>query len=262
MKTVIVIPARYASTRFPGKPLAMLGGMSMLARTVKAANQAAAAIPGTDVLVTTEDTRIADHCESIGVDCEITPPECPTGSDRVLAALQQRGLKPDCVVNLQGDAPFTPPEVLTALMTLMKANPAIDAATPVHTLSWTDLDALRTAKQTNPFTGTTCIRAADGRALWFSKTILPAIRKEDRSQVLSPVFQHIGLYAYRYETLERFVALPPSPYEVMEGLEQLRLLENGMALHTVLVEGDHLQSGIDTPDDLARAEAHLAKHGA
>ncbi len=252
MKTTIAIPARYASTRFPGKPLAEIGGISMLSRVVELARS----IKGADVLVTTEDQRIADHAAEIDVECIITPEDCATGSDRVLAALKLRGEMPDYVLNLQGDAPFTPRHVIEALIKAFDDKP--DVVTPVHRLSWYDLDRLREAKKITPFSGTTAI-VSNGKALWFSKNIIPAIRKEDNNAEASPVYQHMGLYGFRVDVLKRFCALPQSKYERLEGLEQLRMLENGIEITAVEVEIESgvIQSGIDTPEDLARAEALL-----
>ena len=135
--------------------------------------------------------------------------------------------------------------------------------TPVHALRWSDLDRLREAKKTTPFSGTTAILDKDDRALWFSKNIIPAIRKEDRSKEPSPVFQHMGLYGFRVDILERFCALPLGHYEQLEGLEQLRMIENGIQIQSVRidVEPGRMQSGIDTPEDLARAETILAELG-
>lgn len=258
MNIAIAIPARYASTRFPGKPLAQIGGQSMLSRVVGLAR----GIDGVDVFATTEDQRIADHAAELGVECILTGDDCPTGSDRVLAALEQRENMPGFVINLQGDAPFTPPHVVEALIDAFKANPQAEVVTPVHQLSWDDLDRLREAKKTTPFSGTTAIVNNDGQALWFSKNIIPAIRKEDdlREQGdLSPVHQHMGLYGFRTDILKRFCALPQGVYEQLEGLEQLRMLENGIHVTAVKVDIDKgtIQSGIDTPEDVKRAEALL-----
>lgn len=262
MRIAIAIPARYGSTRFPGKPLAEIGGQSMLSRVVDLARS----IDDVDVFVTTEDQRIADHAAEIGAECVITG-DCDTGSDRVLAALKLREQSghamPDFVLNLQGDAPFTPKSVIEAIIGAFKSNPNAEVVTPVHPLSWDDLDRLREAKKTTPFSGTTAIVNADGQALWFSKNIIPAIRKEDDLRAasdISPVHQHIGLYGFRVETLERFCALPMSHYETLEGLEQLRLIENGISITAVSVEIDKgaIQSGVDTPEDLARANAVMA----
>ncbi|MCB1721397.1 MAG: 3-deoxy-manno-octulosonate cytidylyltransferase [Alphaproteobacteria bacterium] len=262
MKTAIVIPARYGSTRFPGKPLVMIGGQSMLSRVVAVARDDVLDGYDIDVMVSTEDERIADHAAGIGVECVMTPESCATGSDRVLAAVKASGRTYDFILNLQGDAPFTPPALLKGLIDLAKANPDAPVVTPVHALSWAELDGLRKKKQTTPFSGTTAI-VSDGRALWFSKAIIPAIRKEDRGVEPSPVYQHIGLYGYRPDALGRFCALPQSRYEILEGLEQLRLIENGIAVHVLETEvaPGSIQSGIDSPEDVARAEEILKARG-
>jgi len=262
MRIAIAIPARYGSTRFPGKPLAEIGGKSMLARVVELAKS----IADIDVFVTTEDQRIADHAKEIGAECVITG-ECETGSDRVLAALKAREEAgtplPDFVLNLQGDAPFTPKSVVDAIIAAFQDNPSAQVVTPVHRLSWDDLDRLREAKKTTPFSGTTAVVDDAGKAFWFSKNIIPAIRKEDalrQESEISPVHQHIGLYGFRVDVLERFCALPVGTYEKLEGLEQLRMLENGIEITAVRVniEKGAIQSGIDTPEDLERANAAIS----
>ncbi|MGH1399312.1 MAG: 3-deoxy-manno-octulosonate cytidylyltransferase [Alphaproteobacteria bacterium] len=262
MRIAIAIPARYGSTRFAGKPLALIGGRSMLSRVVDLARSVAAGYDDIDVFVTTEDARIADHAAEIGVECVVTDDSFETGSDRVLGALKISGKQPDFVLNLQGDAPFTPPEALHALIAGAREHSSADVITPVHRLRWGDLDRLRESKKVTPFSGTTAVMDADGRAIWFSKNIIPAIRKEEalrEASDVSPVRQHMGLYGYRMAALERFCALPVGHYEALEGLEQLRMLENGMHIQCVEIDVDAgaMQSGIDTPEDLARAEARL-----
>lgn len=266
MKLAIAIPARYGSTRFPGKPLAMISGKSMLQRVLEVAHKAAKPYDDLTIFVTTEDKRIADHAEELGAICITTPPSCPTGSDRVLSAIRQLDVWPDFIINLQGDAPFTPPTVIRQIFDAFEANPRAEVITPVHKLSWHDLDRLRKAKETTPFSGTTAIINEDDRALWFSKTIIPTIRNEDdlRAQNgISPVHQHIGLYGFRSDILERFCNLPQSTYEHLEGLEQLRMLENGIHIQTVNIEIEEglIQSGIDSPQDIDRAESYILAYG-
>ncbi|OYX45794.1 MAG: 3-deoxy-D-manno-octulosonate cytidylyltransferase [Alphaproteobacteria bacterium 32-64-14] len=261
MKSVIVIPARYASTRLPGKPLQLINGVSMLARTVDAARKAGKAT-GASVLVATDDDRIAAHCREIGVASVMTDPDLPSGTDRCRAAAAIAAPDADFIVNLQGDAPFTPPEHVAALI----ANAAhADVVTPVIPLTWDALDRLRENKKVTPFSGTTCIRGPDGRALWFSKLIIPAMRKEEKLRVagpLSPVLQHVGLYGYTREALARIAALQTSRYEELEGLEQLRFIENGLSVHAVEVAASALPSaGIDSPEDVVKAEAALQRLG-
>ncbi len=266
MNIAIAIPARYASTRFPGKPLREIAGQSMLSRVVDLARDVAAPYEGVDVFVATEDERIATHAEEIGVECVMTPDTCESGSDRVLAALYKRDEQsdnmPDFVINLQGDAPFTPPAVLRAMIEGFTVHPYAEVITPVHRLSWADLDRLRASKQTTPFSGTTAIVNKDKHALWFSKNIIPAIRKEAalrEASDISPVYQHMGLYGFHIRTLRAFCASMPGEYEQMEGLEQLRMLENGIKITAIEVdiEDGVIQSGIDTPEDVLRVEKML-----
>jgi 3-deoxy-manno-octulosonate cytidylyltransferase (CMP-KDO synthetase) len=261
VKSVIVIPARYASTRFPGKPLHLINGVSMLERTVGAARKAGQAT-GARVLVATDDDRIAAHAGEIGAEPVMTDPDLPSGTDRCRAAMEIAAPDADFIVNLQGDAPFTPPSHVSALID----NAArADVVTPVIPLSWHALDALREHKKSTPFSGTTCIRGEDGRAIWFSKTIIPAIRSEAKMRAatdLSPVLQHVGLYGYSRAALIRIAALPTSRYEELEGLEQLRFIENGLSVYAVPVAAQALPSaGIDTPQDVAKAEAALQRLG-
>jgi 3-deoxy-manno-octulosonate cytidylyltransferase (CMP-KDO synthetase) len=263
MKTAIIIPARYGSTRLEGKPLKLIAGKTMLQRVVDIARAAAADHDEVEVYVTSDDARIASHCDMLGVNCLMTSKDCPTGTDRVAAAVKQLPAQPDFVLNLQGDAPLTPPDFLQVMIASFAVNPC-DVVTPVTQLSWGELDSLRESKKTTPFSGTTAVFRADtGQALWFSKQIIPAIRKEAalrQTEPLSPVFRHIGLYGYSTSMLERFITLPESQYETLEGLEQLRLLEHGFHMRCVPVfyKGRASMSGVDSPEDIARAEALLA----
>lgn len=261
MNVLIVIPARWKSTRFPGKPLHPIAGISMLARTADVAKQAGAA-SGARVVCATDDDRILDHARSIGLEAVMTDPDLASGTDRARAAADLVAPEAEFIVNLQGDAPFTPVSHVSALI---EAAGEGDVVTPVVPLTWKALDDLRERKKTTPFSGTTCIRGESGRALWFSKTILPAIRSEAGLRAasdLSPVLQHIGLYGYSRSALEAISVLPMSRYEGLEGLEQLRFLENGLSVQAVLVDAPELAiSGIDTPEDAALAERLLKIHG-
>ncbi|RKQ71370.1 3-deoxy-manno-octulosonate cytidylyltransferase (CMP-KDO synthetase) [Litorimonas taeanensis] len=265
MKTAIIVPARYGSTRFPGKPLAKLGGISMVVRTAKNAQLAATALGDAVAMVATDDSRIMEHCKAEGLLCLMTDSDLPSGSDRALAAVTayeaQSSMSIDTIVNLQGDAPFTPPAHVESVVNCLRTNKHFDVATPFIQLDWAALDQLRRHKETTPFSGTTLVSDDSGKALWFSKNIIPAIRKEDDlrlSATLSPVRRHIGLYAYRKSTLEKYVSLPIGHWEALEGLEQLRCLENGISIGCVGVEPAEVAiSGIDTPEDLKRAEAML-----
>lgn len=264
MKTLIVVPARYGSTRFPGKPLVEIAGRSMVRRVAAMADRAARALEDAESVVATDHDAIAGHCREHGINTVMTDPALPSGTDRALAAADAMGVTPDIIVNLQGDSPFTPPDHVVAVARAAEMSGA-DAATPYVRLTWQALDELRAHKKDTPFSGTTLTHDARGRALWFSKTIIPAIRKESglrEEAPLSPVCRHIGLYAYRLESLRRYVSLPEGRYERIEGLEQLRLLENGMSIQCVEVEPDAIAiPGIDTPEDVALAERLIAQNG-
>lgn len=263
MKSLIVVPARYGSTRFAGKPLAQINGVSMVRRTADVAQRAATSIDNCDYVVATDDESIAEHCQKFGINAVLTLHDCPTGSDRALDAVRKYAQDTDFIANLQGDAPFTPVSTVIAVLKALKHGAQV--ATPYTQLGWDALDKLREHKRQTPFSGTTVLVSQDNRALMFSKNIIPAIRREDEmreERPLSPICRHIGLYGYRVDVLERFVGWPESHYERLEGLEQLRLLENGVPIDCVRVEPPLIAtSGIDTPEDLQRAEALIAEHG-
>ena len=263
-RDLIVIPARWGSTRLPGKPLVPVAGRALLARVIDMGLTAARLAGDTDVMVATDDARIVALAEQCGVAAAMTDAAITTGSGRVLAAVRTRADAPATVVNLQGDAPFTPPAIIARLLTTIR-DAAEPVVTPVVPLGWDALDSLRRHKLTSPFSGTTAIVGPDDRAVWFSKTIIPAIRNEERLRLTSPsspVFQHVGLYAYRLDALARFEATPPTPYERLEELEQLRFLEMGMAILAVRCDSPPLAlTGIDTLEDVRRAEALIAARG-
>ena len=261
---LVVIPARYGSTRLPGKPLIAIAGRTLLERVVDVGRRAVAMAGDAELVVATDDPRIADHGRDLGCAVAMTATAIGSGSGRAHAAAAARAVPPGIVVNLQGDAPFVPPTVVAALLGALRRSSA-GVATPVVALGWDDLDRLRAHKRQAPSSGTTVVRAADGRALWFSKAILPHIRDEEARRVrepLSPVFRHLGVYAYRAAALAAFEALPPSPQERIEGLEQLRFLENGMDVLTVEVPAPrHAMSGIDSAEDVVLAERLIARLG-
>jgi len=259
----IIIPARYASTRFPGKPLAVLGGKPILNRVYENAIEAASGLSNITVAVATDDDRISSHCEKDHINYLMTSPDCHTGSDRVIEAAAQLKDQPDFVLNMQGDAPFTPADFIRAMIDEYLADSSVDIVTPVTQMSWAQLDKLREDKKTTPFSGTTAVLDLARNALWFSKNIIPGIRKEKEMREkgdLSPVYRHIGLYGYKWSALQKYKTLAPSFYEELEGLEQLRALENGMKIRAVIVDykGRPSMSGIDSPEDLERAEKLLA----
>ncbi len=251
MQTLIIIPARYGSTRFPGKPLFDIKGKTLLQRVIRIAEQASDGI-NARFLVATDHEKILEHCKDIGAPAVMTDTELASGTDRALAAIEADGAEPDFVINLQGDAPFTPAAHVAKLIDAAETLEG-DVFTPVIRLGWDALDTLRERKKTLPFSGTTCVRTPEGKAFWFSKNIIPGIRNEEALREkckLSPVYRHIGLYGYRLDALKEFANLPLGFYEVMEGLEQLRFLENGMSINAVEVETPTISmSGVDTRED-------------
>lgn len=264
MSDLLVIPARFGSKRLPGKPLVTIAGRTLLERVVRIAQEAAALAGNCEVVVATDDPRIAAHAQGLGCEAAMTSPDISSGSGRACAAALLRPIRPGVVVNLQGDAPFVPAGMVAALIAAARGSGAA-CVTPVVRLDWPALDAMRAHKAGSPFSGTACARGPDGRALWFSKAIIPAIRDEAALRAagpLSPVFRHLGLYAYRLEALERFEATPPTPYEQLEGLEQLRFLEMGLAVQTIeAAPPAHSMSGIDTAEDVALAEQLIERFG-
>ena len=266
MRAVVIIPARYGSTRLPGKPLTLIAGRTMLSRVYGIARAAAREHGDMDLVVATDDARIGAHCGEIGAPWVMTAASCPSGTDRALAALGQLKHAYDRIINLQGDVPLMPPDFVTALLKAFETDPAIEVVTPAVRLSWAELDGMRAQKQDSPFSGTCVVVDTHGNARWFSKQIIPAIRNEAalrRQGGLSPVLRHVGLYGYTRRMLETYGTLPAGYYERLEGLEQLRVLEHGHSVRVVEVDyrGRAAMSGVDGPQDVARAEALIARHG-
>lgn len=266
MRVLLVIPARYGSSRLPGKPLARIAGQTMLSRVYRIARTAAQGRDHTDVVVATDDERIVKHCAEIGAKWVMTSASCPTGTDRALEAVKKLDREYSVIINLQGDAPLTPPDFIREMLRAFEADPTVDVITPAVQLRWEELDRLRAQKQTTPFSGTCVIVNQNNDALWFSKHIIPAIRHEAKwrqNEAWSPVFRHIGLYGYSRQMLETYVTLPVGHYEQLEGLEQLRVLEHGYRVRVVKVDyqGRASMSGIDSPEDVKHAEALIAAHG-
>lgn len=245
MRALAVIPARYASTRFPGKPLVDLCGQSMLERVVRAAQKAKDI---DQVLVATDDERILRECERIHVPCVVTSPELPSGTDRVAAAAASMDDSFDVVLNVQGDEPLLEPALLTTLAHELIRSGA-DVCTPVTRLvSAEELD--------NPTICKVTLRT-DGSAMYFSRSVIPHVRGvhgNERLQV-TEYWKHIGLYAYTRRSLQRFISLPPHPYELAESLEQLRLLADG-ARYMCVETSNHLIA-VDTPEDAERVRSVL-----
>jgi 3-deoxy-manno-octulosonate cytidylyltransferase (CMP-KDO synthetase) len=255
MGAAIVIPARYASTRFAGKPLHPIAGISMLERVWRIAK----AVEGCSrVVIATEDTRILTHATSFGAEAVITPETCANGSERVFAAIQEARIDEDIILNLQGDALLTPPWVLESMIAVMENAPNADIVTPAVKLEDAALDEFRNHKRTTPASGATVVFDQDFNALYFSKAVIPFIRKEGAASI----YRHIGLYGFRRRGLEKYVTLAPTPLEVAEGLEQLRALEHGMKIRIALVDYKGRTHGsVDAPEDVALIESIIAREG-
>lgn len=238
-----IIPARYASTRFPGKPLAMIAGKPLIQHVVERCQKAKSL---SEVIVATDDTRIwevaQDFCRA-----EMTSPEHPSGTDRLAEVVQR--CKCDAAINIQGDEPLIDPTVIDAVAKALGDTELSTAATPIRAVEEYD----------NPNVVKVVVNAA-GRALYFSRRTIPFVRDAANGSPAGqlaafPFLKHIGIYGYRREALLRLVKFPVSPLEQAEKLEQLRALENGMAMAVVRVAYDSV--GVDAPADVERVEKLL-----
>jgi len=236
VSAVAVIPARWASTRFPGKPLAELAGDPMIAHVVRRASEATTI---DHVIVATDDQRIAEAAIAAGAEAVMTG-ECPSGTDRVAAAVANRD-EWEIVVNIQGDEPLLSGENIDVLVSGLVADEEVRMSTLCR-----PLDAER-AEDPN---SVKVVRDARGRALYFSRSPIPYPRHREMAWKLWRL--HLGIYGFRREALDAFVALPPSELEQAEALEQLRALENGIPI--LVLDAPHPAFGVDTPEDLERVE--------
>ncbi len=246
MRYIAIIPARYASTRFPAKPLALLGGKPVIQRVYEQVKKVL-----TDVVVATDDERIYKTVEGFGGRAIMTREDHKSGTDRCYEAYQKVGKEFDVVINVQGDEPFIQPEQIRSLMACFE-DEATQIATLVKPFTQADgLDALR-----NP-NSPKVVLSDDGRAIYFSRSVIPYLRGVGEEEWLSrhTYYKHIGLYAYRAETLGEITRLPQSTLEKVESLEQLRWIDNG---YVIKVGETNVETiGIDTPADLERAEEFL-----
>ncbi len=256
MPAVIVIPARYDSTRFPGKPLATIHGITLLRRTWDIARS----VSGVDaVYITTEDKRIEQHANGFGAEVRMTSINCCNGTERTFQALIDVEPKPELVVNLQGDAVLTPPWVIEALVNALQNDPEIIAATPAARLSLQQYEELAKQKASGNTSGTLVTFDKSHHALYFSKNMIPFLRTKTASP---PVYRHVGIYGFRYSLLRDYAAMGPTPFEEAEGLEQLRLLENGYPIKIVEVDyRGRTHWSIDTPEDLQIVESIIDREG-
>ena len=245
MKFIAIIPARYASTRFPGKPLAVLGGKTVIQRVYE---QAVSILP--EAYVATDDDRIFQTVESFGGRAVMTRADHKSGTDRIEEAAEKIGTDADVIINIQGDEPFVQASQILTLQHLFDSK-----ETQIGTLGkrFDSMDAVMNPNSPK----IVCDRR--GFALYFSRNVIPYLRGRDVQDWLEhfPYLKHLGIYAYRREVLREVTTLPQSPLEMAESLEQLRWLENGYRIRVGLTDEETV--GIDTPDDLRRAEEFLAQ---
>ncbi len=246
LKFIAIIPARYASTRFPGKPLAQLGGMPVIERVYR---QVAGVVES--VVVATDDQRILRAVEAFGGRAVMTSDKHRSGTDRCWEAYQKQGEEYDVVINVQGDEPFIAHSQLRAIMACFE-----DESTDIATLvkPFAEEDGLAALENPN---SPKVVLDAESRAIYFSRSVIPYLRGVEREQWLShhTFYKHIGMYAFRREALREVTSLPPSSLEKAESLEQLRWLENGYKIGVGISDVETV--GIDTPEDLERAEEFL-----
>jgi 3-deoxy-manno-octulosonate cytidylyltransferase (CMP-KDO synthetase) len=240
MKVVGIIPSRYASTRFPGKPLAMIKGKTMIQRVCEQAWKSKLDA----VVVATDDMRIADEVLSFGGQYVLTDPRHRSGTDRCCEALDMLETQFDAVVNIQGDEPFIDPKEINLLVDMISRDD-----TQLASL----VKKLDDEKDLFGSTKVKVVLDKDGNAMYFSRSPIPFMRNVDRAKWLQKgtFYQHIGVYAYKADTLRQIARMQPTALEMVESLEQLRWLENGLSIRMAIVETDNI--AIDTTADLAKA---------
>lgn len=250
MKVLVLIPARYASTRFPGKPLAKIAGKEMILRVC---GQVAAT--GYDLAVATDNSRIYDTVTAAGYRAVMTRADHPSGTDRLAEAYAKIGGNYDVVVNVQGDEPFIRPEQINDIVEIFTQHPDTRLATLARPYpqgrSYEGLEDPNMVK---------LIMGDDGRALYFSRSVIPYLRGVDKKDwpARHQYYSHIGIYAYTPSALAEIVKIPRGSLEITESLEQLRWLQNGYEVRVAV--SDFPTIGIDTPEDLTAAEAFLKQN--
>jgi 3-deoxy-manno-octulosonate cytidylyltransferase (CMP-KDO synthetase) len=262
MTVLIAIPARYASTRYPGKPLVTLRGPDGAKTLIRRSWEAAIRVAGIDrVVVATDDDRIRDHAAAFGAEVVMTSSQCQNGTERC-AEVAQHLPGYDIVVNLQGDAPLTPAWFVEDLVAGLRADPAADIATPVLRCDGRAVAGFLADRREGRVGGTTAVFGAGGRGLYFSKEVIPYTGRSFGDDEPTPVFHHVGVYAYRPAALAAYPAWPVGPLETLEGLEQLRFLENGRQVLCVEVQARGRQFWeLNNPSDVPRIEAMMAEMG-
>ena len=241
MKVLCIIPARYASTRLPGKPLSLIAGKPMIQRVYERACQAQ--LPD-EVVVATDSELVKQAVDSFGGKAVMTSPDHPSGTDR-LAEVALMYPDVDVIVNVQGDEPMIPPEIIDRLAAVFEEDEGLQMATMKVLMHEDEYDNPAAVK---------VVTDQSGYALYFSRSLMPYPRNKPEGY---KVFKHVGVYAYRRSFLLKYAALAPTPLEKAESLEQLRALENGYKIK--VLESDFQGIGVDTPEDLAAVNALFAK---
>lgn len=240
-KIVGVIPARWNSSRFPGKPLANILGKSLIHRTFENAKRCKKLDA---VVIATDDIRVFEHAKWLGAEVFMTSLDCPTGTDRVWEVVDRHFSGAEVIVNIQGDEPCLNPEVVDHLVTQLQAHPEAQLTTPITTLS----DPLLIQNQSI----VKCVFDKKGKALYFSRSPIPFVQKKPHSH-----YRHIGIYCFRREMLKKYVALCNTPLQDCEDLEQLKMVENGFSIFVCPVNEQAI--GVDTPEDIKIIENLLCQ---
>jgi 3-deoxy-manno-octulosonate cytidylyltransferase (CMP-KDO synthetase) len=264
MSVLIAIPARYASTRYPGKPLVALRGAGGQSQSlIERSWRAAMAVEGVDrVVVATDDNRIREASEAFGAEVVMTAHTCANGTERCTEAHAALGGAYDIVVNLQGDAPLTPPWFVEGLIDGLRNAPEAGIATPVLRCDGATLNGFLEDRKAGRVGGTTAVFGAQNQGLYFSKEVIPYTNVAYADDAATPVFHHVGVYAYRPDALAAYPGWPVGPLEQLEGLEQLRFLENGRQILCVEVAARGRQFWeLNNPADVARIEAMMFEMG-
>lgn len=264
MSVLICIPARHASSRYPGKPLVPLTGATGVSRSLIERTWAAGqGVKGADrVVVATDDARIAEASETFGAEVVMTSTTCANGTERCAEALDVLGGGFDIVVNLQGDAPLTPVWFVEDLVAGLQAHATAEVATPVLRCDGRALNGFLADRSEGRVGGTTAVFSHDNLALYFSKEVIPYTPSRYQDADPTPVFHHVGVYAYRPSALRDYRGWRTGPLEQLEGLEQLRFLENNRPVLCVEVQARGRQFWeLNNPSDVARIETMMVEMG-
>ncbi len=264
MSVLVVIPARYASTRYPGKPLVALTGATGQSKTlIQRSWEAACQVRGVDrVVVATDDARIRDAAQAFGSEVVMTSDTCVNGTERCAEALTNLGGGYDIVVNLQGDAPLTPHWFVEDLISGLRDDPSAQVATPVLRCDGHALNGFLEDRANGRVGGTTAVFGHARHALYFSKEVVPYTGCTFADDDETPVFHHVGVYAYRPAALKDYQSWQSGPIETLEGLEQLRFMENGKTVLCVEVAANGRKFWeLNNPEDVPRIEAMMIEMG-